>query len=284
MTLYIIALLLSLLIVRFITYKPVSGSERLQKHIKPIMASGSYVGINLDYYPYGPFILVWQYKDYNANAELNNSRYYWSAVDFRLRDITNTFLLVDKNDNHYGFVNNFFTSVVANTNYTKIILWRTSAEAGKQYIKLSLVDLDKVARLPRYAHNNTPDKDTDWYFCPEAVTVFKIEIKATTIPYPIEVPEVVSLYFPEILLTLTIPGIYADDVPYNDSCLVVLNLIDKVATVYPQDWFNKQDLDFGYQWIMRAKRLQNSSQISVYAMRTGLFILDDTYRDIIKQK
>ena len=284
MTLYIIGILLLLLIIRFITYKPVLGSERVQKNIRPLKASGPYAGINLDYYPYGPFYLVWQYKDYNENAEFNNSAFYWNAIDFHLRDITNTFLLTDQHDNHYGFVNKFFTSVIANRDYTKIILWRTVAEPGKQYIKLTLVDLDKVIRLPYYSQDNIPDKDTDWHFNPEAVTDFEIDIKATSIPYPVAVPEGVSHDFPEMLLTIDVPGIYGDGIPYNNSCLVVVNVIDKVATVYPQDWFNKQHLDFGYQWIMRAKRLQNSSQISVYAVRTGLFILDDTYRNIIKQK
>jgi hypothetical protein len=264
----------------------VLGSERLQKSLRvlPNKVSGPYAGINLEYYPYGPFYLVWQYKDYNENAEFNNSPFYWNAIDFRLRDITNTFLLTDEHDNHYGFVNKFFTSVIANTDYTKIIVWRTAAEPGKRYIKFSFVDLDKVTRLPYYSQDNIPDKDTDWYFNPEAVTDFEIDIKATTTSYPIEVPEVVRLYFREILITLDIPGIYGEGPPYNNSCLVVINLIDKMTTVYPQDWFNKQHLDFGYQWLLRAKRLQNSSQISVQAMRTGLFILDDTYRDIIKQQ
>lgn len=53
----------------------------------------------------------------------------------------------------------------------------------------------------------------------------------------------------------------------------------QVVTSYPQDWFNKGSLDFGYQWISRVWRDQKA-RLCGEGVRIGEFRLDSTGRHL----
>lgn len=52
--------------------------------------------------------------------------------------------------------------------------------------------------------------------------------------------------------------------------------------IYPQDWFNKADYDFGYEWITRVARDPKSGYIRGEGIRISDFILDDSNRQVKK--
>jgi hypothetical protein len=54
---------------------------------------------------------------------------------------------------------------------------------------------------------------------------------------------------------------------------------DQVVTSYPQDWFNKGSLDFGYQWISRVWR-DEKGRLCGEGVRIGEFRLDSTGRHL----
>lgn len=278
------ALAILIIIIRFITYKPLTGSEVLEKKAirqrKQPLQVPEYSQENLEHYPYGPFYLIWQYNQYNDNAAQHSSPYFWEEQNFGIKDVLKTYILTDYNDNHYGFINKFMTNVEANSDYTKLAIW--VKESGKPEIRVSIVDLKKVTPIQRISKDTPPSEDANWYFTPDAVTDFNIEIKTTTKPYPIDIPENISLCFPEIIIPVNVENIH-DENSYHDSCLLILNTKEKIVTIYPQDWFNQQKLDFGYQWITVARRLPKSGYITVAAMRTGYFLLDNTYRNLLKK-
>lgn len=279
---YFIILLL-FIIIRFIIFKPHPHNENLRTTSVVRTDSNNklqgYSTKDLENYPYGPFYLIWQHNQYNNNAALNKSPYYWEEQNFRMKDVLKTYILTDGNHNHYGFVNRFMTNVQASTDYTKMLLWATENDS---IIHFCFVDLNKIKSLGNYSEFNLPDENKPWYFYPEAVTEFKIEIKKTILPYTIILPEEIAAYFPEIIIPLNIKDIY-DNKSYNDTCLLIVNTKEKTVTIYPQDWFNSQHLDFGYQWIMTARRLTASNLITVAAMRTGYFILDESNRNLLKK-
>jgi hypothetical protein len=47
---------------------------------------------------------------------------------------------------------------------------------------------------------------------------------------------------------------------------------------YPQDWFNKSNCDFDYQWITRAIRDPKTNLIHGQGIRLSDFVLDESNR------
>lgn len=85
--------------------------------------------------------------------------------------------------------------------------------------------------------------------------------------------------FPESLRSL-------DELLVLDSLeglkLLVVNPPTDSLTVFPQDWFNKGDFDFGYQWVTRVARDKDSGVIFGEGIRLGVFELDESNRSIAR--
>lgn len=52
--------------------------------------------------------------------------------------------------------------------------------------------------------------------------------------------------------------------------------------VYPQDWFNEANLDYGYQWVTRVAREPTTGRIQGEGFRIDPFVLDRTYRRLAR--
>lgn len=63
------------------------------------------------------------------------------------------------------------------------------------------------------------------------------------------------------------------------TAILDFDLRQQVVTSYPQDWFNKGSLDFGYQWISRVWR-DEKGRICGEGVRIGEFRLDSTGRHL----
>jgi len=61
--------------------------------------------------------------------------------------------------------------------------------------------------------------------------------------------------------------------------IYAVNFKLKQIDVYPQDWFNKSNLDFGYQWITRVWRREDG-RIEGNGIRIDSFILDSTCKQL----
>ena len=86
--------------------------------------------------------------------------------------------------------------------------------------------------------------------------------------------------FKQTLLITELDNLYynpnPDDFWHNTT---ILDLRFDTAWVfnYPQDWFNKSNADFGYQWITRAISNPETNLIEGQEIRITDFILDETY-------
>ena len=64
--------------------------------------------------------------------------------------------------------------------------------------------------------------------------------------------------------------------------IYAVNFSSRCTDVYPQDWFNNSDMDFGYQWITRVWRRQDG-RIEGDGNRINPFILDPTCKQLEKR-
>ena len=84
---------------------------------------------------------------------------------------------------------------------------------------------------------------------------------------------------PEILLLGHSTAIKKDP---NQMGLCIYSAWPAAGTVevFPQDWFNHADYDFGYQWVTRVARDPITRRIFGEGIRLGGFVLEETNRSI----
>lgn len=64
--------------------------------------------------------------------------------------------------------------------------------------------------------------------------------------------------------------------------LLVAKPKQSVYQLYPQDWFNSSDLDFGYQWITRVARDPQTGRVHGEGFRLKPFELDNSLRQLAR--
>jgi len=62
--------------------------------------------------------------------------------------------------------------------------------------------------------------------------------------------------------------------------LLVAKPRQSIYQLYPQDWFNSSDLDFGYQWITRVARDPQTGRVHGERFRPKPFELDESLRQL----
>jgi hypothetical protein len=68
----------------------------------------------------------------------------------------------------------------------------------------------------------------------------------------------------------------------NQLALLVANPKRSFYRLYPQDWFNHSDVDFGYQWVTRVARDPVTNRVHGDGIRISPFTLDDSLRRLRK--
>ena len=63
------------------------------------------------------------------------------------------------------------------------------------------------------------------------------------------------------------------------NAIFAFDWLSNRVEIFPQDWFNQGDYDFGYQWITRVARRSDGSIVGD-GIRLGKFELDETFRQV----
>lgn len=116
-------------------------------------------------------------------------------------------------------------------------------------------------------------------------------------------PPAVSMYLRTDLIEQNISAVFPKELHTIDELLILCNssaiapredrinanralLVAKpkqsVYQLYPQDWFNSSDLDFGYQWITRVARDPQTGCVHGEGFRLMPFELDDALRQLAR--
>ncbi|MGA9673149.1 MAG: hypothetical protein WBQ94_28375 [Terracidiphilus sp.] len=85
----------------------------------------------------------------------------------------------------------------------------------------------------------------------------------------------------ELLILCNSSAISARDDGINANlALLVAKPKQSSYQLFPQDWFNSSDLDFGYQWVTRVARDIQTGRVRGEGFRIDPFELDDTLRNV----
>jgi hypothetical protein len=68
----------------------------------------------------------------------------------------------------------------------------------------------------------------------------------------------------------------------NNIALLVARPAHGTYQLYPQDWFNGGEFDYGYEWITRVARNSQTGKVHGEGIRIRPFVLDDSLRKLAK--
>lgn len=88
----------------------------------------------------------------------------------------------------------------------------------------------------------------------------------------------------ELLILCDSSGVNRPEAMNVGLALLVARPKQGIFRIYPQDWFNFADLDFGYQWVTRIARDPHTGRVFGEGFRIDPFELDDTLCNLVKSK
>jgi hypothetical protein len=113
-----------------------------------------------------------------------------------------------------------------------------------------------------------------FYFASNPVTTIKYFIEPSVKENNFSFPTEFKIFDP-FLVAAEYEGLYGGSQEFGNTLLLEFSPRENRINCYPQDWFNKSNVDLGYQWITRAIRDSNGV-IHGQGIRISDFILDDT--------
>lgn len=221
-----------------------------------------------DYYEYlndTPGPSPWYLEGKSVSTD--NLNLSWQEIN--LESLQGKLVLKDV-ESIYAIVN-MYTWTYKVKNYL-VVWYQDISENDSTAIEIELYDMNKIKPIDDLSMGQKymQDKKKNFYCPPALVASFSIPTNQDQEIYSIHIPNEFK-----IINELLIIGNR-----FSEVCLFVVDLKHNITKVYPQDWFNKGDTDFGYQWITRITRLKN--KIIGDGIRIGIFELDNKYRNISK--
>lgn len=169
----------------------------------------------------------------------------------------------------------------------KFIIWHEYTQDDKKMtngrIEFKILDVDKLAHINDYegfAKNMRNRTISIGYegntgLCSEFSLPHLSEGKHY-ITFPDEFTDIVEVF---VLADYTDKKSNYFDEMYR--AIYSIHFSEGVIEVYPQDWFNKGNLDFGYQWITQITK-RKDGKLCGNGIRIAEFLLDDTNIQIKK--
>lgn len=200
-----------------------------------------------------------------------------------------TITLNDNQKNCLGVIE-IYSYILPSEDNQSFLIWNRSLEKviGLQTITIKYYETNKLTAIENKSKKifEIKKEKLPYYFNTEPTAEFSFKFNPNETEMKIEFPEEFKK-FKHCLLITELENLYYNPNPNNfwhNTTILELNLEHGFVYNYPQDWFNKGNGDFGYQWITRAIRNPRTNLIEGQGIRISDFILDNTNRQLKKLK
>jgi hypothetical protein len=191
--------------------------------------------------------------------------------------------LTDPTGNSYALISMSCYILAADDNKS-FLIWNRDLEKtiGLQTVKIFYYELDKlqpiVGRDKTISQMEREKKKIHFAVEPTAKFEFAFNPKeeAMKFDFPDEFKK-----FGEFILLTELENLYDNSDPDNywhNTTMLYIKTDSGWVFNYPQDWFNKSNCDFMYQWITRAIKNPKTNLIHGQGIRLDDFVLDETNR------
>jgi hypothetical protein len=224
-----------------------------------------------------PYLAPWYFTNNNPKLIKNKEKLQWKSIDNVNGEYIGVTRLQDRFENPLGFIK-MYTYIHPSTDATKFFIWNRALakDVGKPFLTIEMFDVSKLEHLDKTDQtvlDFNKSKQT-FRFGIQPTASMKYFIEPFTKEDSFSFPKEFKIFNPFLVIT-DYDELYKDARGYGSTLVLEFDPMADKIRYYPQDWFNKSDADFGYQWITRAVR-DNNGSINVQGIRISDFILDKT--------
>jgi hypothetical protein len=198
-----------------------------------------------------------------------------------------TIALNDNQKNCYGVIE-IYSYLLPSDDSQSFLIWSRSLEKniGLQTITIYYYKTESLIKFDNKdkAIADTKKRKLHFQFKCKPASEFSFQFNPNNSEQKVEFPEEFKK-FKRVLLITELDNLYFNPTPntfWHNTTILDLQFDTGWIFNYPQDWFNKSDADFGYQWITRAIRNPKTNLIEGQGIRISDFVLDETCRQLKK--
>ncbi len=233
-----------------------------------------------DVFDEAAFLSHWYFDKYKPKLSIKSHLLIWEYIENVESQYVGALLLKDRNGVVLGLVNSYIY-IKSDESGSKFLVWKRTLENNQVQIHLyETKDLKEIENSEELLLKFKETKANPYYFNCKPAATLTLNLNPSTLENEVECSEDFK-DFDEILMLMDIPNLYGEkEENLNNTAIVVLTPKLGTFLIYPQDWFNKSNADFGYQWITRAIRDYKTGLIKIQGMRIDSFTLDKTNRNL----
>lgn len=225
-----------------------------------------------------PFLSPWYFRDDKPSlTQKGGQQLKWKFIEKVNGEYIGVMTLLDNSNNVLGFMrgDNY---VHPSLHGTKFLVWNrvTKTDTTNPCIFMHLYDTSQLRQLEKGSDAilEFHKSKRDFYFGNKPVATLKYIIEPSMTESSVSFPEDFKTFEPFLAVT-NYEGLYNGSKGLGDTVILEFNSQANKITFYPQDWFNKSNADFGYEWITRAIKDKNGF-IHGQGFRISDFTLDMT--------
>lgn len=233
---------------------------------------------------YAPYLCPWYLRKNQPELYRNQNILEW-------RPFGNEGLIAlsDNNSNYYGIFT-MGSYILISSDKNSFLVWHRDLEEsiGLQSIEIFYYETDCLQAIVNKEQAASKMKQSKRKFlfavAPKAKVQFQINpsLEAMKTEFPNDFKK-----FGEFIFITELQNLYNNQNPksyWHNTTMLCINANTNWIFNYPQDWFNKSNADFMYEWITRAIRNPETGLIYGQGIRLPDFVLDKTNRQLASKK
>jgi hypothetical protein len=236
-----------------------------------------------------PYLAPWYFAKDKPRLSKNNNQLKWRKIDKVGEKNVSVTVLTDDKDSCYGIVDMYSYLLPARDGKSFLMWCRTLDKVfGLQPINIFYYEVDNLKAFDDTDKEilKMKERKQPFHFSIEPTAKVKFEFNPTEDAMKIDFPDEFKK-FGEFIFITELQNLYNNPDTGNywhNTVFLCIKSDTGWIFSYPQDWFNKSDCDFGYQWITRAVRNPITKAIHGQGIRLSDFILDETNRNSLNKE
>jgi hypothetical protein len=231
------------------------------------------------------YLAPWYFKDDTPRIIKNSESLKWRYIEKIGDDYAGVLVLEDRSGNCFAILKTY-TYFLPFASAAKFLIWnRHLTKKLPQELEIFLFDAASLKAIENTEKKILELKDCDAAFLisAEPSSTLKFRINPTEESLQLKFPDAFKA-MDEFIIVTHLENLYENPEKkyWDNTAVMVFKPKQDFVFIYPQDWFNKAEHDFGYEWITRVARDAESGYIRGEGIRIRAFILDGTNRQIKK--